>query len=387
MPRFQQVIESGAFAGLKEVMSSSLLTVEGRPGEPPPVNDVMRAAFRILGSWARLPPEAGAPEGEKCALEPPPIASANTLCEARRAMDTLLHEGKGVEALVLADPVIGAVLDYIVGRPPSSSTPHYEVAGVLAGMCQQNRACQLTDTLDLVIALVAFLETPDGAGALDRAIAMVRDPAVAPYFNNDGKQFGDEAGIVGLVEVLLTMVKGMEDPAVLDDLPLDALPEDLHPAVRGALADLKLLLDPNRVPNVLAPMKKVVTCYTTQDPRSEAVRMVYRLGFTQDLPEFGIYSLVDTLDGVRKQDPRGSLLFVARKLLEDLRKDELAADAAAQVCATLLSNDSSGGGISNAELVLPGLATAFDAQVMPELLCAVDTLVYGCSGGEQPACR
>ncbi len=320
-------------------------------------------------------------------MVPPPLAQANTLCEARRAMDTLVHEGRGVDALVQADPLIGAILDYIAGRPPSSSTPHYDVAGILARMCQQNRACQLNDTLDLLIGLTAFLETPEGKGALERTIALVLDPEFAPYFVGDGNQYGGEAGIVAMVQALLTIVKGMEDPAELDGLPLDSLPEALREPAREGIADLKLLLDPKRVPNVLTPLKKVVSCYTTQDPSLEAVRMVYRLGFEADVPEFGIYSIVQTLDGVRKQDERGSLLFVVRELLEEIQKDELAVDAAAQVCATLLSDDRSAGGPSNAELVLPGLAEAFDAQIVPEALCAVDTLVYGCSGGEQPACR
>lgn len=387
MPRFNHVMSSGVLSGLRDVMTSSLLTVEGRPGEPPPVNDLLRAAVRIMNTWAKLPPEPGAASGAPCAVEPPDLTGATPLCEARRAMETMVHQGHGKSAAKMLDPMIAGLLDYLVGRPPSSSSPHYEVAAVLAGMCQQNRACQLTDTLDLLIGLTAFLETADGRAAMDRTTALIFSPELAPYFSSDGKQFGDEAGIVALVRSLLTILQGMENPSELDSLDLSILPDDIEPKLREGMADLKLLLDPNRVPNVLGPLKKVVSCYTTQDPNSEVIRMVYRLGFEADHPAFGIYALVETIDGVRKEDARGSLLFVVRELLQELKKDELAVDAAAQVCATLLSTETSQGGQSNAEQVLPGLADAFDAQVLPELLCAVDTLVFGCAGGEQPACE
>ena len=41
---------------------------------------------------------------------------------------------------------------------------------------------------------------------------------------------------------------------------------------------------------------------------------------------------------------------------------------------------------SNAEQALPSVANLFEQGVVGEAICAIDTLVYGCAGGSQPAC-
>ena len=71
----------------------------------------------------------------------------------------------------------------------------------------------------------------------------------------------------------------------------------------------------------------------------------------------------------------------------DRAADEQAVDSAASVCRTLFSTKvEAGQAKSNAELALPVVGDLFAAGIGNELLCAIDTLVWGCSGGTQPAC-
>ncbi|MHB8872725.1 MAG: hypothetical protein ACYC8T_03465 [Myxococcaceae bacterium] len=391
MPRFVGAITTGRTEGLRQVIEEHLL-VPARPGDPPPINDVMRAVFLTLSGFARLPPEAGALSGQTCvapggATPLPPVERANPLCEMRRAMDSLVHEGKGGQALKLTDPLIAGVMSYLIGRMPSSATPHYEVSAVVASMCAQNGVCQLSDGLDLVVGLTAFAELPEGKAALDRLSGLAKNPALQPFLTNDGAQYGGENGVVALVKVVLTTVLGMRDPAELDSLPIDQLPAALQPDLRAALADMKLLLDPNRRPNVLSPLKAAANCYTVQDKNLDLVRMIYRLALVQKLPEFGLTGLTATLQGVRDTDARGTLVHLVRVLAEAVRSDEQAIDSAAKVCQTLFSTRTSSTQThSNAELALPVVADLFSQGVAAEALCAADTLIYGCAGGPQPAC-
>ena len=158
----------------------------------------------------------------------------------------------------IIDPLVRAALDYVIGRPPSATKPHYEVATVLSGMCQQNVACQMNDTLDLVIAFSAWLETDDGRASLDRINALINNPALQPFLNDDGAQYGGVNGIVALANLVITTTLSMQDPSELDNLPLSSLPEDLQPDIQAVVGDLKKMLDPNRQPNILAPMKKAL---------------------------------------------------------------------------------------------------------------------------------
>lgn len=353
------------------------------------MNDVLRAIFQTLARFAAHPPEAGAPAGEICADPPPPIAVAHPLCEMRRAMDTLVHDGRGLEALSLVDPILGAVFDYILGKPPSilDDRTHYEVAQVIADMCKQSGSCQMRDTLDLVIAYAAFLETDDGRAMINRLDALVKNPALEPFLKDDGEQYGGESGIVALAEVLMTIVLGMDDPADLDALPLDALPEAIRGDLKAALDDLKKVLDPAREPNVLRPFKKVLNCLKSQDGQRELIRMVYRLGLESDVPEFGLTSIMGAVKGLRDTDERGALIHLVRLLAEAVRSDEQAIDSAAKVCATLFSTVIPPGQTqSPAEQALPVIADLFRDGVAGEAMCAMDTLLYGCAGGAQPAC-
>ena len=386
MPRFVDALSTGKTEGLREVISLHLLTAD-RKGGIPPVNDVLRSVFQTLSRFADLPAEKGAPEGQTCAAAPPPVAEGHPLCEVRRALDTLVHQGKGLDALRLTDPLITGLSDYIIGRPPVSSTPHYEVATAVHDMCVQNAVCQLTDGLDLVIGLTAFSETSAGTAALNRLGTLVQNPALNAFLVGDGSKYGGEAGIVALGNEVNTIVLGMSDPSELDNLPIDQLPAALRPDVKAGLEDLKLLLAPTRSPNVLKPLKKVINCFAEKDKHSDVVRMLYRLGLVQHLPAFGLTRLVATIKGLRETDSRGALVHLIRTLAEAIREDEQAVASAARVCQTLFDTEN-GASLtqSNAQLALPVIADLFAQGAAAEAICAADTLIYGCAGGPQPAC-
>jgi hypothetical protein len=313
------------------------------------------------------------------------VANAAPLCETRRALDSLIHSGKSLGALKQLDPLLSGFLDYVTGQLPSSATPHYEVAGVLSGMCQQSATCQANDTLDLVISLTTFLQTPAGAKLLADGNALVNNPALQPYLTNSGQQFGGEDGVVALAKILIQTIGGMEDPSALDSLPLSALPAGLQPDLQALVADLKLLLDPSQ--NVLGPTKKVLNCYSTFDGNSDLIRMIYRLAFDAQLPAFQFQSILGAVQALQATDQRGTLLFLARTLAQGLRNDATAGTSLGQVCSTLFSNQLPPGATrSNAAQALPSIDALVAPGIGEQLVCAMDTLIYGCAGGSQPAC-
>ncbi len=379
MPRFYRAVSGGHTEGLRTVVQQHLLVGE-REGEAPPINDVMRAVFGTMASFARLPPERGAPAGQTCAVVAPPLEQSHPLCEMRRAMDVLVHQGKGIEALALIDPMLNGAMSYIIGKQPVSSASHFEVAQVISDMCAQNAVCQLNDGLDLVIALTTYLQTPEGRASLDRLDAMVKNPALQPFLKGDGSQYGGENGIVALARIVIQTVLGMTDPAELDKLPIDRLPAELQPDVKALLADTKKVLDPKREPNVLRPLKKGLNCYSVQDRDLHLIRMLYRLGLEAKLPEFGLTNMMRVMKGLAETDQRGTLLHLTRIIAVAVRADETAVDSAAKLCRTLFSTD------GNAQKALPVIADLAAQGVASEALCAADTLVFGCTGGFQPAC-
>jgi hypothetical protein len=387
MPRFKEALSTGRTEGLRKVMQQHLLQGE-REGEPPPMATVLRAVFGTLARFAREPAEPGAAQGEVCASPPPPVSGAHPMCEMRRAMDLLVHEGRGLEALGHLDPQVAGILNYIRGKSPAArKKDHYEVAQVFSDLCQQTVQCRVEDTADLVLGLTAYLGTPEGKDGLDRALALVKDPRMEPYLRGDGAQYGGEDAIVALAKLLMDAVKGMEHPDDLDNIPLDLVPEDLRPLIRQALADLKVLLDPAREPNVFRPLKRGLNCLNSKDKNNELVRMVYRLGLDARLPEFGFTRMLGTAVGLRETDGRGSLLHLTSVFARTLRNDDQALGALARVCHTLFSTRAQPGELSPAQLALPDVAELFERGVAGEALCAVDTLVYGCAGGAQPACE
>ncbi len=380
MPRFTQAISSGQTEGLRQVLKNEVL-VNGRAGEPSPLLDLLRSVFATFATFARQGPERGASPGQICATPPPPVAQAHPLCEIRRALDSLVHDGKGLKAFQLVDPQVTAILKYILGQAPASSVPHYEVATVLQRMCGQNAVCQISDTLDLIIALTAFAETSEGRTILNNTQQLLHNPGLQPFLTNNAEQYGGENGVIALVRVVLQTVQGMDDPSDLDALPISSLPANLRADAQRGLTDLKSLLDPKREPNVLRPLKKVSSCLNGSDANLDAIRMFYRLWFDAKLPEFSFPNTIDVAVGLRDTDSRGTLLHLANTLVTTIRQDESSVDSAAAVCRVLFAKE-------NAQRALPVVATLFEQGVVSEFLCATDTLVYGCAGGSaQLACK
>ncbi|MBL8910663.1 MAG: hypothetical protein JNM17_08185, partial [Archangium sp.] len=167
MPNFLKALSEGKTETLKKFVEDQLLKSE-REGEPPPINEVLRVIFKTLTTFALKPREANAPSGEFCAptSNPPPLNQANELCEMRRAVDVLVHQGKGIDAIQQIEPQLLVTLNYLTGSGNDCKgrkrTAHYEVAGVVSQFCVQNANCQLTDGLDMAIALTDYVNTQEG---------------------------------------------------------------------------------------------------------------------------------------------------------------------------------------------------------------------------------
>jgi hypothetical protein len=140
-------------------------------------------------------------------------------------------------------------------------------------------------------------------------------------------------------------------------------------------------------PELYVPLKKSLVCLTYTDTNYEVVRMLYRLGLRDKLPEFGITRLAQLIDNLQGLDPRGGLVHLLGTVADAVRQDKTAVDSAANVCQQLFSTTVPvGQSKSNAELGLPVVGDLFAAGVVKEAVCALDTLMYGCAGGSQPAC-
>ncbi len=384
MPNFLKAIDQGRTENLRKVIKDHLLVPE-REGEPPPINDVMRAIFTTLTSLARKPSEPGAKPKELCAAIPPPLSKSNEMCEIRRMLDLLVHQGKGLGTLELIDPQATALFNYIIGKGKDGKA-HYEVAQVLSAQCSQDADCQLIAGLDLVVALTDYLETPEGK-------KLVADLEKLTAGTDGGTSILDllspnalaENDAVALSKVLLGAVEA-GTPADLDALLNNPLLAPYKVSLGPTIEDLKVVLDPNRA--LIGPTRKVLNCVTKKDVNSDVVRMLYRLAIGPNrLPEFGFGKLIGVVNGVKNVDERGALPHLIGTIADAVRKDEQAIDSAAQVCRTLLSTKPPPGQQSNAQLALPVVADLFAAGIVAESICAIDTLVFGCTGGPQPACK
>jgi hypothetical protein len=401
MPNFVRAVSEGRTEGLKHVVETQLLAPL-REGDSPPINDVLRAVFRTLDGYARKPPELGAQGGAFCAptSKPPPLSQANELCEMRRALDLLVHQGKGIDAIELASPQINTALAYITGQgldcKGRARTPHFEVSAAVAGMCGQTGQCQLTDGLDLVIGLTAFLQTPDGKAMLEHLNALTANPdggSVAAFLNPSSLT-EDEA--VALVRGLVPMLQAANATDLENAFNALPLPSDLKRDLQPVIDDLKKLLMRDAI---MAPLRRSLNCIWGVDSMGRPngqdsaknyplVRMVYRLALEEGCPEFGLTRLAGVLQGLQDVDSRGSLVYLAGTLAKAVRADETAVDSAAIVCKTLFSTDRAPGEArSNAEQALPVAADLVKNGLINEAICAVDTLLFGCSAGPQPACR
>ena len=387
MPNFVQAISQGRTENLKHLVETQLLTPL-REGDAPPVNDVLRSIFKTLDAFARKPPEAGAQGADYCApsSSPPPLESSNELCEMRRAMDVLVHQGKGIDAIDLVEPQLDTALAYITGDGQKCNggprTPHYEISALFSAMCEPTANCQLSNGLDLVIAFSGYARTAEGKKLFADLNDLATKSSLLALLNPSSLTEDDT---VALARGLLPVIRNA-DPASLDaafELPF-ITPEvraDLGPVI----ADLKNVL---ARPELMTPVKRALVCYEAKDLNLDVIRMVYRLALEEGCSEFGLTRLTAALKGVQDVDQRGSLVYLAGTLASAVRSDETAIDSAAIVCKTLFSTARAPGEArSNAELALPVVADLVKNHVINEGICAADTLIFGCAGGAQPACR
>ncbi len=404
MPNFLKVISDGKTENLKRLVETQLL-VSGREDVPPPINEVLRVIFKTLNTFALKPKEPGAVGTEFCtptvsppAIQTPPLTQANELCEMRRALDLLVHRGKGIDAVKLIEPQLLTIVNYLTGtgldcrgRP---RIPHYEVAGTVSEFCSQNGNCQLTDGLDAVIAFTAYVNTPDGKLLVQHLNELAAKPSITGLLN---PQALTESDAVTIARSLIVAVQGADPMALRNAFNALPLPDQVKMDLQPIVGDLEKVLGQ---PQLMVPVRRSLNCLTMQDQSLDTVRMLYRLAIEEQCSEFGLTRLTAVLKGVQDADQRGSLIFIVGTLAKAVRSDELAVDSAANVCRTVFSTARAPGAAqSNAQLALPVLGELVKAGVVNEAICAIDTLLFGCvgvmqpdgglqlDGGLQPACR
>jgi hypothetical protein len=304
----------------------------------------------------------------------------------RRSLDLLVHQGKGIEAINLVTPQLTTLVNYLTGtgldckgRPRAA---HYEVSGIVSQFCTQNLNCQLTDGLDMTIAFTAYVNTPDGKALLQHLNDLAAKPSITGLLD---PQSLTEADMVTIARSLIVAVQGADAAGLrnaFNNLPLPpAVKTDLQPVVDDMV---KLLGHPE----LMVPLRRSLNCLTTEDRNLDTVRMIYRLAIEEQCSEFGLTRLTGAIKGIQDADPRGSLFFIAGTLATAVRGDDLAIDSAANVCRTVFSTAKAPGEVSsNAQLALPVVGEIVKAGVINEGICAIDTLLFGCAGGAQPACR
>jgi hypothetical protein len=382
MPNFVAAIDQGRTQNLKVVVEQQLLTPL-RAGDSPPAADVLRAVFSTLTAYASEPPEIGAKSGQYCADPAPALAQANKLCEMRRALAVLVHDGKGIDAINLLDPQLTILLNYLTGtgvdcQGKPRTVNHYEVSNLFSRMCAQDANCQLGNGLDLVDGFTAYVQTTPGKKLVADLNVLAQKQSLLDTLKPSNLS---EDQAVALVKGLIPVIQSADSASLkstFNNLPLSAsLKMDLQPIVDD-------LVDVLNHPEIITPTHNALNCLIVKDTNYDIARMVYRLAVAEQCPEFGVTKLANTLQGLETVDSRGSLVYVANVLSTSIRADDTAVDSAALVCKTLFSN---GGNPSNAQLVLPVITDLVEHHVVNEAICAGDTLIFGCSGGPQPACQ
>jgi hypothetical protein len=387
MPNFLTAISQGKTENLKRLVETQLLKSD-RPDEPPPVNEVLRAIFKTLTTFALKPKEPGATGNEFCApqMSPPPLSSANELCEIRRSLFSLVHEGKGIDAINLIEPQLLTILNYVTGAGSDckgrARSAHYEVAGLISNFCAQNGNCQLTDGLDMAIAFTDYVNTPDGKLMVQHLNALAAKPSLTAMLN---PQSLTEADTVTIGKILIGAVQGADATGLRNAFNMLPVSDELKMDLQPVVDDLVKILGH---PEIMTPLRSSLNCLTMQDRNSDLVRMIYRLAIEEQCSEFGLTRLTNALQGLQDVDKRGSLIFIANVLAKAIRADELAVDSTAKVCKEVFATTKAPGEVrTNAELALPAAADLVRAGVINEGICAADTLLFGCAGGSQPACR
>lgn len=385
MPRFVASISAGRTENLKQVVEKQLL-VSARPDDPPPIADVLRVIFATMHAFASKPPEPGGTKTEYCAPKgsPPPLSVANEVCEVRRTLERFVHEGTGLDSVAVFEPQLKGVADYITGSGSSTDhVPHYEVAAALSNFCANTAQCQLSNGLDLVIAFTDYATTVAGKKLVADLNALGERESLKAFL---APQNLSEDGFVAISRALLPAIAGADPNGLqmaFEQLPL---PADLKTDLGPVIDDLKVIV---QTPALIEPAKRLINCVTVSDRNSDIARMLYRLAIRDDRDEFGITVLSQVFKRLQDFDQRGSIIYLVNTLAKAVRSDEQAITSAARTCRTLLSTSvPAGQSQSNAQLALPVVAELLRGGIIEESICAIDTLLFGCSsGGAQPACR
>lgn len=394
-PQFLEAIRTGKIEPLRQFIVD--LNVPERPGDVPRVNDVLRGVFVGLGKLANKPGEGGAPQGEYChpIATQPPLTSANELCEIRRSLEVLVHQGKAIDAIDLLEPQLSILIGYLTGQgsdcrgqprtPPGQArlNSHYEVASIFSRLCAQTAHCQLSNGLDLIIALTDFAATPMGKQAVDRVNALASRSSISSFL--DPTRLTEDQ-FVAIANALIPIVQAA-DAAALEQAfaNVPGLPQNVRDDLRPLVEDMKVLLGK---PELIVPIRRALECIKLEDPQRHLTRMIYRILVQEQCTEFGLTKLTKVVQDLQAIDQRGSLLFVANRVAKVVREDETALDSAAAVCQFSLSTaPGADGGVSNAEKLLPAAYDLIQKGIIDEAICTTDTLLFGCDGGAQPACR
>jgi hypothetical protein len=293
-PAFMNILDNEQRSPqLKYVVQNYLLEPERSGGEPPVVS-LLRIVFGTINRFVNDSPEPG---GNPCNdANPPAPASANRVCELRRMLDIFVHQGKGLEALRLIDPVIYNVFGYMNGQPGLATAKHYEIADFLSRSCGSPGLCKPQSTFDLLANILAYLRPPRGKAALDAINTLWANPYLTgpngflTKLDVQG-QLGED-GFVLLGKFLMREILQMPRDAtyfdniksVLDKFVYKAINDTSQPGLRAqldaAVAIVKDMLDPTRDAPILQPLHDVVYCFSEIDrnyfnDRGDLLRMLY----------------------------------------------------------------------------------------------------------------
>lgn len=288
--------------------------------------------------------------------------------------------------------------------------------------------------------------TPDGGTGNEAGFELITDELICAVSAIDPNASPDAGGPFGPIDQLLT---GTLYPLIDRNYPPQDIPlpdggsfhSDLHAEIAVGADDLKQMLDPNLPEPVLQPLQQSLACLsvaaTPEHPslcgkvlRPGFVPMIFHLGF-----EAKVVGLSQIIDGARElvqtdaqSEEPGMVMFLLHDVATALDRDEEALSALTTLCHTALATErpcddgqgqdcpalplnfqpaghgyaphadgcSNGAGVgyplaspgcrANAEAVIPEVAQLFEQGVTDQTLCVIDTLVYGCAGGPQPAC-
>lgn len=423
-PVLAEAIDTTSPDRLRSIVERYGLMEKGVDGSPSPMQSVFWMLLRTIDDMGSDIPEDGAPDGERCNdLEPPPPTDSNRICEARRLLGLYIHEAAALESLDLLSDVMTGILEEIEGAPPDEP-PRTQVLGIIGDGCRRKDVCDALDLFDLIIGVLGFIEPtvdePDRPRVLlDKLRRPIAHPSTAA-----GLDLLQEAmttdGWVAFVNLIIDNImilpttgeafaaryhEGIEVPinailtssgvtrasekygdlrAAIDDL-LGAHEDagEPHGSARPLIYDL---LDPDGSWKILGPLQGFIHCWRNVDPTSEIVRFILEID-----PGEGLSSLtqwIDVLEALIEVDDRVALMTFTRLTLQMLRDDAEGTAGFQRICAAFLDDTPDPlTGESSIDLILPGVTSFFATDTLREVVCLLDAFLYGCAGGQMPACQ